>query len=131
MIVKIERLKKYVFMDNLEPADRLVEVNKMLNDTLDFDGNKMTVEEYFRETFNKDFTRTNFEKISHYLSKMPEQNGTHDKKILSRNDELEMNKGVRWATRDGNRVLEQSKYTSFTDLDKETLIELGLAESDA
>lgn len=130
MIIKIRGSKDYYFSDSIEPKERLIEINKMLEDILLFDGEELTVEEYFRDTWDKPPTKVALDKIGFYLSKMPEQNGRYDKEILSRNDELEMTKGVRWSYVDEKRVLTQGRYTVFSDLDRESAIEIGLIDSE-
>lgn len=128
MIIKIEGSKTFVFSDRLEPCDRLIEVNKMLAEELEFYSGKTTVNDYFHETFNIDKTRTNLEKISFYLSKMPEQNNTPDKELLSSNDHMEMTKGIRWKTVKGKRTLIDGRYKNFGDLKKDEKIQAGLVE---
>lgn len=128
MIIKIEGNNDYVFPDSLSVEDRLAAVELMLKETVIFYDGEMTIVDYFHETFNKDKTRSNLEKIGFYLSKMPDQNGRHDKEILSRNDEMEMQKGVRWKTIKGERVLIESRYKNFADLNKDEQVELGMLE---
>ena len=129
MIIKIEgHSKEYVFSELIEPKERLVEVNKMLSETIEIT-EKMSVDQYFKESFTKSAnTKFNLEKIGTYLSKFPDQQGSHDKDILSRNDILEMNKGVRWKTKKGKRVLIKSRYIPFSNLNKTEQTELGLLE---
>lgn len=134
MKIEIAEIKTFYLSDSIEPVERLIEVKEMLNDTLQFDGELMTVEEYFRLTWNIEnngvnYTKVNLDRIGFHLSKMPEQEGTHDKDILSRNDELEMTKGVRRVTRNGEKVYVPSRYILHTNLSKETSAELGLADN--
>lgn len=127
MIIKI-RDKKYTFSDTIEPSERNIEIQKMLDDEIVLDEVKMTIEEYFRTTWNKNPTIVALDKIGNYLSKMPDQNGKHDKEVLSRNDELEMTKGVRWKTIKNKRELVDGRYTTFSEMSKEEKVDLGLIE---
>lgn len=132
MIIKIKNYnKEYIFPDGIEPIERLQEVNKMLSDVLYVEADEdITVDDYFHETFTRGKeTRLNLEKISFYLSKMPDQDGKHDKETLSRNDEMEMNKGVRWATVDGKRIVVESKYKNFTDISLDEKRKIGIVDS--
>ena len=114
----------------IEPEVRLIEIERFLKIELKFDNKKMTVEDYFRYTWNEPATIYSMEKISLYLSKMPAQNGKHDKDTLSRNDEMEMKKGVRWTTKDNKKVLEKSRYMNFSDAGIEEKVSLGLNDID-
>lgn len=135
MKIKIDGHKSFYLPDNIEPFERLIEVNKMLEEELCFDGETMTVEDYFRHTWNKvesngaNLSKSNMDKIGFYLSKMPEQEGREDKEILSRNDQLEMSKGVRRTSKDGKNLYMESKYILHTDLSKEKLAEIGLIDN--
>ena len=133
MKLKIGSIKTFYLPDNIGSKERLKEVNETLNSLVRFDGEEMTVEEYFRLTWNVEVnginkTKNTLERIGTYLSKMPEQKGRHDKYVFSRNDVLEMNKGVRWKTTKGIRVLGKSRYTVFSDLGVEDKVSLGLLE---
>jgi hypothetical protein len=129
MKLKFTNGASFLLPDNIEPSERLVEINKVLESELIFDGRTMTVEGYLRETWNKPTTITTLDRIGYYLSKMPEQDGQHDLEVLSKNDELEMNKGVRWKTASGERVLGKARYSNFTDLSTEDRAELGLIDT--
>lgn len=128
MKLKFTNGKSFLLPDNIEPEERLVEINKVLESTLKFHGEEMTVEEYFRYTWDKDHTRTTLDRISFYLAKMPEQSGQHDKEIISRNDDMEMVKGVRWVNRNGEKTIEKARYINHSDLKIEQKVELGLVE---
>lgn len=128
MILKFSNGKTFELLDNIEPKERLVEINKVLDTSLMFHGEAMTVNEYFRFTWTKSETKQMLDRISFYLSKMPEQNGQHDKTIISRNDELEMNKGVRWVNKNKKKVLESSRYRNFTDTSIDDKASFGLAD---
>ncbi|MFS0643698.1 hypothetical protein [Siminovitchia sp. 179-K 8D1 HS] len=129
MIIKI-RGKEYVFSDAIEPSERNTKIKNMLKDNIIFDDVKMTVEEYFRITWNKKPTIVALDKIGNYLSKMPNQNGKHDKEILSKNDELEITKGVRHKTVKGKREIVDSRYINFSELSKKDSVNLGLLDVD-
>lgn len=130
MIIKIEGNKTFVFPDNIEPEERLILVNNMLNETITINCEELTVDEHFRDTFNVRGTITNLEKISYYLSKMPEQNGKEDKEILSRNDILEMDKGVRKTTKNGKNIVVNSKYRNFSETTMNDAVKIGIVDSD-
>lgn len=129
MKLKFSNGKSFLLPDNIEPLERLVEINKVLESELIFDGREMTVEDYLRETWNKPNTITTLDRIGYYLSKMPEQNNKHDLEVLSKNDEMEMNKGVRWKTVKGERVLSEARYSNFVDLSIEDKANLGLMDT--
>lgn len=136
MKITIAGHSPYYLPDNIEPSERLIEVNKMLEDVLEFDGEYMTVEEYFRHTWTKvesngtNRSKNNMERIGTYLSKMPDQKGKEDKEVLSRNDHLEMSKGIRrTTTKDRKNAYVDSRYVIHSDLNKETLAELGLIDN--
>lgn len=129
MKLKFTNGKSFLLPDNIEPSVRLIEVNKVLESELIFDGRSMTVEGYLRETWNKPTTITTLDRIGYYLSKMPEQNGQHDLEVLSKNDELEMNKGVRWKTVSGERVSVPARYTNFVDLSVDEKSDFGLIDT--
>lgn len=130
MILKFSNGKTFELADNIEPKERVKEINKVLATMLRFHGEDMTVDEYFRYTFDNKDTRSLLERISFYLSKMPEQNGQHDKGIISRNDEMEMNKGVRWANRNNKKVLEPARYKTFTESSIDEKASFGMVELD-
>ena len=128
MIVKIEGSKSFIFPDNIEPSERLILINEMLDEVISLDGKEITVDDYFRDTFDVKGTRSNLEKISYYLSKMPEQSGRHDQEVLSKNDILEMEKGVRKTTKNGQNIVKESRYRNFSEVSKEDAVNLGIAE---
>jgi len=129
MKLKFTNGKSFLLPDSIEPSERLIEINKVLESELIFDGRKMTVESYFRETWNKPTTLTALDRISYYLSKMPEQKGQHDSAILSKNDEMEMNQGVRWKTQKGERIIVKARYSNFGDLSLDLKAEIGLIDT--
>lgn len=130
MILKFSNGKTFELLDNIEPKERVIEINKVLATSLRFHGEDMTVDEYFSYTFDNKDTRSLLDRIGSYLSKMPEQNGQHDKGIISRNDDMEMNKGVRWVNRNNKKVLEPSRYKTFTESSIEDKASFGLADID-
>jgi len=128
--LKIANKKTFYLPDNIEPSERLVEINKVLATEIEISNKKTTIEMYLSDTFNTAHTRTALDKIGTYLCKMPEQNGKHDREILSNNDVMEMEKGVRWTTKKGKKVLEKARYTNFSDLSLEDKAKLGLIDTD-
>ncbi|WP_341323384.1 hypothetical protein NSQ62_07890 [Solibacillus sp. FSL H8-0523] len=130
MKLKFSNGESFLFSDLIEPEERLAEINYFLKTELVFDNMKMTVEEYFRYTWNDLNTVHIMDKISFYLSKMPNQRGKHDKALLSKNDEMEMNKGVRWTTKGHKKVAEKARYINFSDSSIEEKISLGLHDTD-
>lgn len=135
MKIKLENSKTFYLPDNIEPKERLIEVNKLLNTIIELDGVEMTVEEYFNVTWNVEVngvnrTKNTLDRLGTYLSKMPNQNGRHDRYVLSRNDVLEMYKGVRWKTVKGKREVVRARYRLFTDLSLEEKIETGIIDED-
>lgn len=63
------------------------------------DNKKMTVEEYYHYTWDKPSTMTSLDRIGYYLSKMPNQEGKKDKEVLTKNKQLEMEKGITRTTK--------------------------------
>lgn len=130
MKLKFSNGESFLFPDNIEPENRLILINELLSKKLKFDGDYMTVEEYFSFTWNKSTTINMMDRIATYLSKMPNQNGKEDKEILSKNNISEMNKGYYWTTtKDKKRVSKPSRYQSFSELDEESKGKLGLVEN--
>lgn len=127
MKIKINYKKTFLLDDKLEPNERLLEVNKMLKTVVQFDDDSMTVEEFLRFTWDKPTSINIMDLISIYLSKMPEQNGKEDKFVLSNNDVLEMNKGVRRTKKHGKNVYTESKYKTFIDLSLTEQSEIGIS----
>lgn len=130
MKLKFSNGESFFFSDLIEPEERLAEINYFLETELIFDNMKMTVEDYFRYTWNDSNTVNIMGKISFYLSKMPNQNGRHDKELLSKNDEMEMTKGVRWITKEHKKVAEKGRYINFSDTSIEDKVSLGLNDTD-
>lgn len=135
MKIKIAGKKTYYFSDSIEPEERLVEVNKMLQDTLEFDGESMSIEDYFQHTWSREVngvneTKNTLDRIATYLSKMPNQDGKQDKEVMSRNDHLEMEKGIRRVHRKGENTYTSGRYIVNSELSPKDKAKMGLVDSE-
>lgn len=120
--MKIQLGNKYKFyLPDIQDVDkRLCDVNELLKTEVQFDDLQCTVEEYLRITWDKNNTRIVLDRIGYYLSKKPNQDGTHDKEMLSKNEEIEMISGF---------YKGEKRYTNFTNLDEENKILFGFKEN--
>lgn len=66
---------------------------KLLEEKIEFHEETMSVEEYFRYTWNKQVTRTSLDIISYYLTKGNTDEEGEDKAVLSHKKEKELQKG--------------------------------------
>ncbi|MEK4025493.1 hypothetical protein [Sporosarcina sp. FSL W7-1283] len=106
--------KTYILDFELDLVERLEVVNRILADKIDFNGEKMTVNEYFRETWNvlsyKDTTITYKEIIGYYLTKEEK-----DLSVLSRDKLKEMSRGSK-------------RHTTFSGMGYDNQVNCGLVD---
>lgn len=124
------RGKNYDFPDNIEPEERNKLIHNFLKQTIIVGDEEYDIELYYRETWFVESTKRDLDRIATYLVKMPNQNGKHDKEILSNNDIMEMEKGVRWQTEGNKRVIVPARYTNFSDLKLSEKVETGIVDID-
>jgi hypothetical protein len=108
--------KTYILDFDLSIEKRLETVNNILSDTIDINDTKMTVEEYFRETWDvlshKDTTLFYKEVIGYYLTKEKK-----DLSTLSRDKLKEMSRGSK-------------RHTTFSGMGYDNQIAVGLIDID-
>lgn len=136
MKINIANKKTYYLSDSLNLEERLAEVELLLNDKLKFDDGYMTVNEYFSITWNRTVGNRNptqeaLDRLGTYLSKMPDQDGKQDKETLSKNDIMEMEKGIRRVHRKGENLYESGRYVVYSDLSLEAKSKIGLTDIDS
>lgn len=119
MKLKVGEKYTYYLSDSLSVDERLDEINKLLKAEVEFDDLTFTIEEYFKHTWDKPNTKIGLDIIGYYLSKKPDQNGTHDQEILSKNQEKELVKGV---------YKGEARYTNFSDLNSEDQLNFGFRD---
>lgn len=91
---------------------RMTIINEILNDVIEFQEASMTVEEYFRETWNKSNTKVCMDIIGYYLTKVEK-----DLTILSNDRNKEMLKGSK-------------RHTTFSGMGYENQVSIGLVDID-
>lgn len=97
---------------SLNLKERKVFIDSLLEEEITFHSQTMTVEEYFRYTWNKNNTKTCLDIIGYYLTKVEK-----DLEILSHTKEKEMKNGSK-------------RHTTFSSMDMESQQDLGLIEKD-
>lgn len=109
--IKIELPHEAYYLDmNLTQDLKLEEVAILLQEKLVFDGEEMTVEEYFSETWDNPVTKKNLDMIGYYLIR------GDDEGILSNDDIKEMER-------------KPKNYVTFSDLSKKRQVEIGLIDA--
>lgn len=108
--------KTYELDFSLEDEERMKIVNGILSDVIGFNGEEMTVEDYFIETWDvlsyKDTTLYYKEVLGYYLSKEE-----RDLSVLSRDKMKEMNRGSK-------------RHTTFSNMDYKSQVGLGIIDED-
>ena len=130
MKLKIDYKTEFLLDDKLEPEQRNIEIQKILQETIQFDNASMTFESYLRIMWNKPQGKQLLDLICTYLAKMPNQNKREDKKIFSKNDLLEMEKGIRRTNIKGQNMVVEAKYRNFTDLTISEKLLIGIPIED-
>lgn len=111
MIVKIAD-KKYTLEMGLPIEEKLQAVNHLLQTTLEFHDNMMTIEEYFTVTWDKPHTITAMDLIAYYLTKENE-----DLSTLSRKRMIEI-------------AIGSERHTTISSMGMEHQIRMGMVDDD-
>lgn len=106
--------KTYDLDMNLNITDRLVVINELLKEKIEFHDETMTVEEYFRYTWTnpKANSKTCMDIIGYYLTKEEK-----DLEILSKGKQNEMLKGSK-------------RHTTFSGMGYDNQVAVGLIDVD-
>lgn len=104
--------KTYDLDVELSEQERMKVINNILIDKIEFHEETMTVEEYFRYTWNKQTTKTCIDIIAYYLTK---ENRNLD--VLSKTKENEMIKGSK-------------RQVPFTSLGVNDAVQIGIVDVD-
>ena len=117
--MKIKINEQYFFFEDTNDVKKRKElIEDFLATNIETSKGKMSVNEYYFYTWEKQNTKRSLDKISYYLSKMPKQKGKTDKEVMSKEKTMEMQEGF----------LRTTKYAS--DLTVEEQESLGLTEED-
>lgn len=95
--------------------ERNTVIHELLEEEMSFQDETMTVEEYFRHTWNKEPTKVSMDIIGYYLTKNNYEG--EDREILSNGKQKEMRKGSK-------------RHTTFTGMGVDSQVALGLADID-
>lgn len=149
MKLKIGDKYEYILPDgkDVTPQERIVLVNEILNTVLDFDGDRMSVEEYLDFTWtSKPETAIVLTNLSYYISlhhrteaeielekedrecDYGKKRTTSTNSILSKNEEREMERGF-YVTKDPNnrtKNILKKRYDTFSNLDITDKNKLGI-----
>lgn len=104
--------KSYDMDMSIPIEERKVVVDKILIDSIEFHDETMTVEEYFRYTWNKDYTKTLMDMIAYYLTKEEKELD-----VLSHKKQKEMEKGSK-------------RHTTFSSLSIDNQVAIGITDMD-
>lgn len=102
--------KTYNLDMELPLQDRVKAINDLLGEDIIFHEEVMTVEEYFRHTWNKQNTKISLDIIGYYLTKE-----NRDLEVLSTKKQLEMETGSK-------------RHTTFTSMGYDNQVALGLVD---
>lgn len=102
--------KTYNLDMDLPLEDRIPAINKILNENIEFHEEIMTVEEYFRHTWNKQNTKISLDIIGYYLTKED-----RDLEVLSVKKQLEMQNGSK-------------RHTTFSGMGYDNQVAVGLVD---
>lgn len=104
--------KTYSLNMDLEIEDRKKEIDNILAEVIEFHESSMSVEDYFRYTWNKQPTKIAMDIIGYYLSKE-----TKNLNVLSNDKQKEMIKG-------------SPRHTTFSGMGYENQIKVGIIDID-
>jgi hypothetical protein len=104
--------KNYNLNMELSIKERLPIIDEILNECIEFHEQKMTVEEYFRYTWDKQNTKVCLDIIGYYLTKE-----NRNLEILSNKKQIEMLKG-------------SERHTTFSGMGYDNQLAVGLVEID-
>ena len=111
--MKLKLPHKTHILDMCLPLDNRVQViNKILLEDIEFHSEVMTVEEYFRYTWNKQNTKISLDIIGYYLTKEK-----RELDILSTKKQLEMETGSK-------------RHTTFSGMGYDNQVSIGLIDMD-
>lgn len=102
--------KTYNLNMEIPLTDRIPVINKILNESIEFHEEVMTVEEYFRHTWNKQNTKIALDIIGYYLTKE-----NRDLEVLSTKKQLEMDTGSK-------------RHTTFSGMGYDNQVAFGLVD---
>lgn len=102
--------KTYNLDMELTLEDRVKVINNILAEDIEFHQETMSVEEYFRYTWNKQNTKISLDIIGYYLTKE-----NRDLEVLSTKKQLEMETGSR-------------RHTTFSGMGYDNQVSLGLVD---
>lgn len=95
--------------------ERNNEIYRILDEEIEFQALKMSVEEYFRLTWDKPHTKVSLDIIGYYLTKG--NFGGEDREILSNVKQKEMRKGSK-------------RHTTFSAMSYENQMSIGIKDFD-
>lgn len=104
--------KNYDLDMALSLEDRLIVINTILTEEVEFYNSTMTIEEYFRETWDNQGTKVCMDIIGYYLTKVEK-----DLSTMSTKKVLEMERG-------------SDRHVTFTSMGYENQINVGANDPD-
>lgn len=105
--------REVVLDANLGFAERNEIINQLLQEVIEFHEQKMTVEDYFRYTWNKSPTKMSMDIIGYYLTK--NNIDGEDRDVLSKGQQKEMLKGSK-------------RHTTFSGMGYDNQVKVGLID---
>lgn len=102
--------KTYSLDMELPLESRIPIINNILNENIEFHEEMMTVEEYFRHTWNKQNTKISLDIIAYYLTKED-----RNLEVLSVKKQLEMQNGSK-------------RHTTFSGMGYDNQVAVGLID---
>lgn len=114
--MKLHLPHKKVSLDSqLSYEGRNLFIHQLLEEEIEFRDSNMTVEEYFRFTWDKSHTKTCMDIIAYYLTKGNIEG--EDREVMSHKKAEEMRKGSK-------------RHTTFSSMDYDKQTEFGLVDID-
>lgn len=104
-----------ILKSDIEFEERNEIIESVLLENMKFHSKEMSVEEYFRETWDKPATKTALDMIGYYLTKGNAEG--EDREVLSHRKAEEMRKG-------------SSRHTTFSSMDYGRQEEFGIIDVD-
>lgn len=114
MKIKIANQYTYNLDLNLSMEERLIAINVILKEEISIGNGKISIQDYFLETWDKNNTRTCLDIIGYYLTK-ENHNKRDDSDIISRRKYREM---VNW----------NDRYSVFSDLSIKDQLQFGFKD---
>lgn len=146
MQINIGGKYKFFLSDNKEitPTEKVKIVNELLEKELDFDGEAMTIQEYFRFTWEKEdnSSKNTMNNLAYYMSyyhrteeelNLEEENKKSYMKssstgILTHNQEKEMSTGYYITKDEEGNPIKKRRYTNFVNLPTSDKGSLGVSQ---